>query len=330
MTYRYWAAKGARRKKVREYEAKGDRVRWWNNARDTENVSAEKDKKEKNRPRCGEWVRREARVRDGHRKTTRVGDEKKGKKKVREREKNGEGRTRFDRETVVCTSMHWTMPGRWWWRPTNEESEKSGGKARKEGRVSSSCNAIDPVAVHHVDTILVRSFQIAGVVGVGFCAITSIAGPTRTHARTHAHTRAWGAVWAWATLYTQVAREQSEVDEWRARCETARSVHYILGARSFEDAMPIARNRTIALVDRIDEIYTVERQRKLTTFSKLPLNLLESVCTKAWESNGLSKIGSFEISDFTSVRVVGHIRKSSRDAPWRYLCCYSLGKVDKL
>lgn len=57
----------------------------------------------------------------------------------------------------------------------------------KEGRVSSSCNAIDPVAVHHVDTILVRSFQIAGVVGVGFCAITSVAGPT--HARTHALTR---------------------------------------------------------------------------------------------------------------------------------------------
>lgn len=64
-----------------------------------------------------------------------------------------------------------------------------GGRFGKEGRVSSSCNAIDPVAVHHVDTILVRSFQIAGVVGVGFCAITSVAGPTHacTHAR-HAHT----------------------------------------------------------------------------------------------------------------------------------------------
>jgi hypothetical protein len=69
-----------------------------------------------------------------------------------------------------------------------EERREAGGKGRREGRVSSSCNAIDPVAVHHVDTILVRSFQTAGVVQVGFCAITSVAGPTcaRMHARTHA------------------------------------------------------------------------------------------------------------------------------------------------
>lgn len=68
-----------------------------------------------------------------------------------------------------------------------------GGRFGKEGRVSSSCNAIDPVAVHHVDTILVRLFQIAGVVvGVGFCAITSVAGPTHacTHV-THVHTCAY-------------------------------------------------------------------------------------------------------------------------------------------
>lgn len=109
------------------------------------------------------------------------------RKRVRKRGRD-EGRTRSDRETMLYTSMYWEMSSQWWWRPTNEESEKSGGKARKEGRVSSSCNAIDPVAVHHVDTILVRSFQIAGVVGVGFCAITSVADPTcvRTHARTHA------------------------------------------------------------------------------------------------------------------------------------------------
>jgi len=69
-----------------------------------------------------------------------------------------------------------------------EERRKARRKGRREGRVSSSCNAIDPVAVHHVDTILVRSFQTAGVVEVGFCAITSAAGPTcaRMHARTHA------------------------------------------------------------------------------------------------------------------------------------------------
>lgn len=57
------------------------------------------------------------------------------------------------------------------------------GQRAREGqgrRVSSSCNAINPVAVHHVDTILVDSFQAARVVGVGFCAITSLAGPTCT------------------------------------------------------------------------------------------------------------------------------------------------------
>lgn len=112
------------------------------------------------------------------------------RKRVRKRGRD-EGRTRSDRETMLYTPMYWEMSSQWWWRPTNEESEKSGGKARKEGRVSSSCNAIDPVAVHHVDTILVRSFQIAGVVGVGFCAITSVADPTcvRMHARTHTRGR---------------------------------------------------------------------------------------------------------------------------------------------
>lgn len=90
---------------------------------------------------------------------------------------------------------------------------RSGGRFGKEGRVSSSCNAIDPVAVHHVDTILVRSFQIAGVVGVGFCAITSVAGPTHacthaTHARVHAHTHVRREC---VSTYMQVARERERL-----------------------------------------------------------------------------------------------------------------------
>lgn len=119
----------------------------------------------------------------------------------RGKKRNDEKETRSDRETVLYTPMHLGEKprlvggsddgdegdrGREW-----GERDESGGRFGKEGRVSSSCNAIDPVAVHHVDTILVRSFQIAGVVGVGFCAITSVAGPIRTHARTPlTHTRA--------------------------------------------------------------------------------------------------------------------------------------------
>lgn len=85
------------------------------------------------------------------------------------------------------------------------------GRASGRGRVSSSCNAIDPVAVHHVDTILVRSFQITGVVGVGFCAITSVAGPT----------------------YTRFARERERERE-KERRSAVRSVYSLesLGSRA--------------------------------------------------------------------------------------------------
>lgn len=71
----------------------------------------------------------------------------------------------MEEEAVVATKGRWRSKG-------TGGSERRGG-----GRVSSSCNAINPVAVHHVDTILVDSFQPARVVGVGFCAITSL-GPT--------------------------------------------------------------------------------------------------------------------------------------------------------
>jgi len=116
-----------------------------------------------------------------------------------------------------------------------EERREAGGKGRREGRVSSSCNAIDPVAVHHVDTILVRSFQTAGVVQVGFCAITSVAGPTcagRTKGRE--------------------ARE-----------------YYILGARSFVDAMPIAPNRPALAECNVGGIYATNDSESLCVFSKL-------------------------------------------------------------
>lgn len=88
---------------------------------------------------------------------------------VEEMEEEEEG------EAVVATKGRWRSKGR------REGSEKG------RGRVSSSCNAINPVAVHHVDTILVDSFQPARVVGVGFCAITSL-GPTCT--RKHGRDRA--------------------------------------------------------------------------------------------------------------------------------------------
>lgn len=49
---------------------------------------------------------------------------------------------------------------------------------RKGRRVSSSCNVIDSVAVHHVDTILVGSFQALRVVGVASAPLLStVAGP---------------------------------------------------------------------------------------------------------------------------------------------------------
>lgn len=82
---------------------------------------------------------------------------------------------------VVATKGRWRSKGR---RTGGREGSEKG-----RGRVSSSCNAINPVAVHHVDTILVDSFQPARVVGVGFCAITSlVVGPTCT--RKHGRDRA--------------------------------------------------------------------------------------------------------------------------------------------
>lgn len=49
--------------------------------------------------------------------------------------------------------------GRRWDRERERERETSEIQGRRERRVSSSCNAIDPVAVHHRDTILVGSFS---------------------------------------------------------------------------------------------------------------------------------------------------------------------------
>lgn len=118
--------------------------------------------------------------------------------------------------------------------------DESEGRFGKEGRVSSSCNAIDPVAVHHVDTILVRSFQIAGVVGVGFCAITSVTSPVRTHA-THAHMRVLCGV---SVSYVYAGCTRARMDEGRVRGAALkeRGALCILAARSFGDAMSIARN----------------------------------------------------------------------------------------
>lgn len=135
------------------------------------------------------------------------------KKKVEE-EKEGEG----------GGGDEWWLRRRGRWRSKGRQAkgrgrrrERESGRERQGRRVSSSCNAINPVAVHHVDTILVDSFQSARVVGVGFCAITSLARVLRVHANIGKEVHA-GCTRGWPEREKKRERNPLPLVE-RASCE---------------------------------------------------------------------------------------------------------------